>query len=307
MPVRIGPGQTQFTVTPRRAELDGQRPGEPDHAVLRRGVRADPALGAEPFGRGDVHDPPVAVAAQVREARPHEALVGGEVDGDGRVPRRVVGLGVAVERRGQATPALLTRMSIGPSRATTSATTASIAAADATSSAHAAAASSPWTAVISSADGRAAVAVAVGDRDPAPSSARRCAVARPMPDAAPVTRATRPATERERDVSRGSHSRPGDRSGLRGAAAHRARSRRPPPAPQLLAGGLDQPLHECGQRQRPEEQDRESRATGRSGDRRAAAAGRDAGGTPSTTRARATRAAQGSGAAATRRATRNPA
>src|SRR5262245_60339370 len=37
----------------------------------------------------------------------------------------------------------------------------------------------------------------------APSSAKRCAVARPMPLAAPVTRAARPAIERESLVSRG--------------------------------------------------------------------------------------------------------
>ena len=92
------------------------------------------------------------------------------------------------------TPALLTRMSGGPSRSAISATADRTASPSVTSTLQPAAV--PPAAVISSTTAATPAAVRSSTATLAPSSANRWAVARPMPIAAPVITATRPATER---------------------------------------------------------------------------------------------------------------
>ena len=99
------------------------------------------------------------------------------------------------------TPALFTRMSTGPNRSTTSPTTVSMRPGSRTSRAHAAA--WPPASRISSATAAAPSSVTSVAATSAPSSAKRWAVARPIPLAAPVTTVTRPATDRLNEVSRG--------------------------------------------------------------------------------------------------------
>ncbi len=98
MAVLIGPGQTQFTVTPRGPELDRERTSEADHTVLARGVRADERRGAESFGRGDVHDAPGAVAFEMGKAGPDHARVRGQVHGERGRPRRFEVVGADLDR-----------------------------------------------------------------------------------------------------------------------------------------------------------------------------------------------------------------
>src|SRR5689334_3640758 len=86
-------------------------------------------------------------------------------------------------------------MSSEPKCAAMSLTTETIALGSATSSVHALAL--PPDAVIASATARVPSAVRSVTATLAPSSAKACAVARPMPLAAPVTRTVRPFTERE--------------------------------------------------------------------------------------------------------------
>ena len=169
MPVRIGPGQTAFTVTPAGAELDGECAREPDHAVLRGGVGADEGGRAEALGRGDVHDAPLAVSAQIVEAGAHAARVRRQIHGERGLPGRL-----EVRRRRSAhastMPALFTRMSIGPSAARASAITAAMRAASETSSAKARAV--PPAAPNLVADARGARGVAVDARRRARPRAR---------------------------------------------------------------------------------------------------------------------------------------
>ena len=84
-------------------------------------------------------------------------------------------------------PALLTRMSGGPSRASVAASAAAIVAGSVTSQARSIAPA------ISAAADLAAAASTSQIATRAPEAAKRSAIARPMPRAAPVTIATRPA------------------------------------------------------------------------------------------------------------------
>src|SRR5215468_3622414 len=90
-PVWMGPGQTQFTPAP---QLDGERSREADHAVLARGVRADPGGGAKAFGRGDVDDAAGAPPQEMRQAGADERGLRRQIDGERARPRRVVVLGL---------------------------------------------------------------------------------------------------------------------------------------------------------------------------------------------------------------------
>src|SRR5215213_4022851 len=101
-----------------------------------------------------------------------------------------------------ATPALLTRMSRPPNAPTTVSTSACRAPRSDTSATTPIAASSPWASRISctTASTRSWPRSTTATR--APSSAKRCAVARPMPLAAPVTSARLPSIDRDREVRR---------------------------------------------------------------------------------------------------------
>src|SRR5438309_3541364 len=100
-----------------------------------------------------------------------------------------------------AMPALFTRMSIGPRLVRISPTTRSTSAGFDTSRIQPCAA--PPAAVISSTTVCTRSAPRSTTATLAPSSAKRCAVARPMPLAAPVTIATRPAIDRFPTVNLG--------------------------------------------------------------------------------------------------------
>ena len=101
-----------------------------------------------------------------------------------------------------ATPALLTRMSSPPNAPTTVSTSACRAPRSATSVTTPIAASSPWASRISSTTASTRSWPRSTTATRAPSSAKRCAVARPMPLAAPVTRARLPSIDRDREVRR---------------------------------------------------------------------------------------------------------
>ena len=99
-----------------------------------------------------------------------------------------------------AIPALFTRMSTSPSVDWTAPTTRWIASRSVTSSSKPSAVPPASRISFTTASTRAAPRSVTATR--APSSAKRWAVARPMPLAAPVIRTTRSATERESFVSR---------------------------------------------------------------------------------------------------------
>ena len=193
------------------AELDGEALGQPDDAGLGRRVGDHPGRRHDRLGRGDVDDPPVparprgagtarrtrwawavrltaTVRSQLatksssacwRERRQGDAgVVDEDVDAaERRRPRR--------RRAGAELP-----------RSPTSHTTPT-------------AASGPWAPVISSTTASTPSWPRSTTATRAPSSANRCAVARPIPLAAPVTRARRPAIDRDSDVEpRGSRAGP---------------------------------------------------------------------------------------------------
>ena len=137
MPVLIGPGQIAVERHAGLAQLDGQRLGQPDHAVLRCDVGRVVRRRAQALGRGDVHDPPVAVALQIGEAVLDEQDVRGEVDVDGAIARRRESPSASMANgAGCTSPALFTRMSIGPSASRTSSTTRATPSRSDTSSTH---------------------------------------------------------------------------------------------------------------------------------------------------------------------------
>jgi hypothetical protein len=91
-------------------------------------------------------------------------------------------------------PAFETTMSIPPYAATVPANASSTSASRVTSMASASARPFPSRPAIAPATSEAPAALMSATATCAPSAAKRCAIARPMPLAAPVTRATRPAS-----------------------------------------------------------------------------------------------------------------
>ena len=83
-------GNAQF------AELEGERAGESDDAVLAGRVGAAKFRSAEAFRRGDVYDAPRSTLSEVGKGGANETRVGGEVDGEGLGP--ALGVVVLVDR-----------------------------------------------------------------------------------------------------------------------------------------------------------------------------------------------------------------
>ncbi len=111
IPVLIGPGQTQLTVTPAGAELHRKLTGQPDHPVLGGDVRRHVAVAPEALGRGHIHDPPRR-SRRRSSSRPGRTPCGRSGSRPGSCSRPVSNFSPSIAV-GHATPALLTSPSIG--------------------------------------------------------------------------------------------------------------------------------------------------------------------------------------------------
>src|SRR4051812_16075441 len=205
MPVLIGPGQTQFAVTPLG----------PSSTASERVRPITPCLAAVYAGMPAVAPSPSVDATLTIRPRPSRRRSSSAARTKPVYAVRLMASVVLHARSkssesisaGTLTPALLTRPSTGPSAERISPTARAGAPGSATS------ALTAWTAAPAPAISPATRASPSASRSTmptaAPSSASRWAVARPMPLAAPVTITTFPATERLSVVRRGMRSQVG--------------------------------------------------------------------------------------------------
>ena len=184
MGVSMAPGLMLLTRSAGAGVLDGQGPGEGEHPALGGGVGRGPGLALVGGGRGQVDDV-AAAGQQVGEGLAADQEGAGEVDGDQPVPlvqRLLVGVGerehaghvdhhveCAQPVDGPADQVARRRLRSSRRRPGRTATRAVPRGVRSASSASSSALTSTATTA-------------------APSAASRRAVARPMPDAAPVTR-----------------------------------------------------------------------------------------------------------------------
>ena len=175
------------------AEFDRERARQAGDAGLRRGIGAVQRGGAERFGGGDIDDPRAFRFAQMRQRGADDARMRRQHHGECPWPRPPHNRRRR-SRRAREMPALLTTMSSPPKCAATSSTTDGdvVAVGDVERPGLCRAAFGCDL----TGNGLRRLGVRSVTATLAPSAANTCAVARPMPLAAPVTRTVRPLTER---------------------------------------------------------------------------------------------------------------
>ncbi len=184
--VRMPPGATQFTRTPLLQVLDRERPGQVDDATFGRAVRGAEGLAHDPGVRRDVDDRAAAVEkVRQREAAHQERA--GQVDRDDRGPAVRILLLAAGEPTdaGRSSPAAAGGRDRRPARPTAVCTDPG----SLTSTVYAAAVAPPSLSSLATVS--AASVARSRTATLAPSAANILAVARPRPEPAPVTTATR--------------------------------------------------------------------------------------------------------------------
>ena len=169
--------------------LEGRRPRKTHDAVFRRVVRPEVRIARDAHQRGSVHDRTTVLGHHLAELALHAEEDPCEIDGEHPVPRFLVVLG---EASALAADAGVVERAIQPAEPLDAPVDERL---DLSGIGHVALYEERFGASLArQSDGfTAARLVDIGEEQLAPSSANTSAVARPIPEAAPVTSATLPS------------------------------------------------------------------------------------------------------------------